>query len=78
GRAPAGGLQVAILDPPGEAARLGGPRDLVREVGLRVALALAAGLGLAFLANYLDDRLRSPRQAEQWLGARVLGVIPKE
>jgi capsular polysaccharide biosynthesis protein len=45
---------------------------------VRVALALAASIGLAFLVNYLDDRLRSPRQAEQWIGARVLGVIPKE
>lgn len=78
GRSQAGGLVVAILDPPGAAARVGGAGALVREVGVRVALALAAGVGLALLANYLDDRLRSPRQAEQWTGSRVLGVIPKE
>ncbi|HMQ32420.1 MAG TPA: lipopolysaccharide biosynthesis protein [Chloroflexaceae bacterium] len=78
GRADAGGLQGPVLDPPGPAAPAGGLRDLVREVGLRVALALAAGVGLAFLLHYLDDRLRSPRQAEDWVGARVLAVIPKE
>lgn len=78
GRAPAGGLEVAVLDPPGEAAPVGALRGLVREVGLRTALALAAGIGLAFLVHYLDDRLRSPRQAEDWLGAKVLAVIPKE
>jgi hypothetical protein len=74
----AGGLQVAVLDPPGTAAPVDGLRALIREVGLRAALALAAGVGLAFLVNYLDDRLRSPRQAEDWLGAKVLAVIPKE
>ena len=78
GRASAGGLAVAVIDPPSTATPLGGPRALAREVGVRVALALVASIGLAFLANYLDDRLRSPQQAEQWIGARVLGVIPKE
>lgn len=78
GRAPSGGLQLAVLEPPGPAAPVGGLRDLAREVGLRAALALAAGVGLAFLVNYLDDRLRSPRQAEDWVGAKVLAVIPKD
>ncbi len=78
GRAPSGDLRVAVLDPPGPAAPAGGLRALAREVGLRVALALAAGVGLAFLVHYLDDRLRSPRQAEDWVGARVLAVIPKD
>jgi capsular polysaccharide biosynthesis protein len=78
GRAPAGGLEVAVLDPPSAAAPVGGLRDLVIDVGARVALALAAAVGLAFLLNALDDRLRSPRQAEQWTGAPVIGLIPKE
>jgi capsular polysaccharide biosynthesis protein len=47
-------------------------------VGLRAALALAAAVGLALLAHALDDRLRSAAQAEEWLGAQVLAVIPKE
>lgn len=78
GRASAGGLHVAVLDPPGPAAPVAGRREVLRDVALRVALALAAGVGLTFLLNAFDDRLRSPRQAEQWLGVRVIGVIPKE
>ncbi|MFV9506251.1 MAG: lipopolysaccharide biosynthesis protein [Oscillochloridaceae bacterium umkhey_bin13] len=78
GRAPAGGLAVAVLDPPGTAVPVASLRALILEVGLRTALALAAGLGLAFAAHALDDRLRSARQAEQWIGAQVLAVIPDE
>lgn len=78
GRAPQGGLEVAVLDPPAAAGRTGSLRDLVFDVAARALLALAAGVGLAFLLHYLDDRLRSPRQAEEWTGARVIGVIPRE
>jgi len=79
-RAPAsgGGLRVAVLDPPGAAAPVSGTRALLLDVGLRTGLAFAAALGLALLAHYLDDRLRGPRQAEQWTGLNVLAVIPKE
>jgi len=78
GRAPSGGLEVAVLDPPSAAGSLGGLRNLLLDVVARSLLALAAAVGLAFLLHALDDRLRSPRQAEQWTGARVIGVIPKE
>ncbi len=78
GRAPAGGLEVAVLDPPSAGVPAGGLRELLTDVGARVALALAAAVGLAFLLNALDDRLRSPHQAEQWTGARVIGMIPKD
>lgn len=80
-RAPAGeggGMYVAVLDPPGGTGPVGGTRDLLVDIGLRAGLALAAALGLALLAHYLDDRLRGPRQAEQWTGLNVLAVIPKE
>lgn len=79
-RAPSGGggLQVAVIDPPGAAAPVGGLRALLLEVALRGALAAAAAVGLALLLHYLDDRLRSPRQAEQWTGLSVIAVIPKE
>lgn len=78
GRTPAGGLWVAELDPPSAAIRLDGPRTLISEVGLRIALALAAAIGIAMFIHYLDDRLRSPQQAEEWVGVAVLAVIPKE
>lgn len=73
-----GGMYVAVLDPPGGVGLVGGTRDLLLDVGLRAGLALAAALGLALLIHYLDDRLRGPRQAEQWTGLNVLAVIPKE
>ena len=34
------------------------------------------GLGLAFLLEHLDDRWRSPQDAEQTFGVPALGVIP--
>lgn len=77
GRSPSGSFEVAVLDPPA-AAPVGGLRDLVLDVGARVALALVAAVGLAFLLHALDDRLRSSRQAEEWTGARVIGVIPRD
>lgn len=78
GRRPEGGLLIVMLDPPGPAAPVSSLRDLVVNVGLRTALALVAGLGLALAAHALDDRLRSAQQAEAWIGARVLGVIPDD
>jgi capsular exopolysaccharide synthesis family protein len=49
----------------------------------RVFLTLGIVLGLLFggaavaLAEHVDDRLRSPREAEVFLGLDVLGVIPR-
>lgn len=45
-------------------------------VVLRVVLALVAGLGLAFLLEYLDDTLRSAREVEALTGLAVLAEIP--
>jgi capsular polysaccharide biosynthesis protein len=43
-----------------------------------VALVVGSmlGLGLAFLLEHLDDRWRSPQEAEQIFGVPALGVIP--
>jgi capsular polysaccharide biosynthesis protein len=46
------------------------------EFPLRLLLALAAGIALAFLADYLDDRIRGREDVER-LGLRVVGEIPK-
>lgn len=78
GRTTAGGLEVSVLDPPGAAGAIGGLRGALRDLLLRTVLGFVAGVGLAFLLHYLDDRLRSVHQAEQWTGARVVGVIPPE
>lgn len=45
------------------------------EIPLRLALALAAGIALAFLLDYLDDAVRERADLER-LGLAVLGEIP--
>jgi capsular polysaccharide biosynthesis protein len=47
------------------------------ELPLRLALALAAGLGLAFLAEYLDPTVRERSELKK-MDLPVLGVIPKK
>ncbi len=74
----ADGLRVAVLNPPGGAAVVNGWRAAALNIALRTGLAFAAGVGLALLLFYLDDRLRDRRQAEQWLGLPVIGTIPEE
>ena len=55
------------------------PRSLssLLDLPLRLAIGLAAGLGLALLVEYLDPTIRSRKEAEA-LGFPVLGEIPKD
>lgn len=46
------------------------------DLPLRLLLALAAGIALAFLVDYLDDRVRGREDVEQ-LGLHVVGEIPR-
>ena len=46
------------------------------EVGLRTMAGLLGAVGLAFLLEYVDDRLRDRRQVESFLGTKVLAEIP--
>ena len=50
------------------------------KLGLNMALALALGLmlgvGFAFLAENLDDRVRGAEEVEERVGAPVLGHVP--
>jgi len=46
------------------------------EVGLRTMAGLIGAVGLAFLLEYVDDRLRDRRQVESFLGTTVLAEIP--
>jgi capsular polysaccharide biosynthesis protein len=48
----------------------------VAQIGLRTMAGLVGAVGLAFLLEYLDDRLRDRRQVESFLGTRVLAEIP--
>jgi len=47
------------------------------DLPLRVALALAAGLGLALLAHYLDPTVRGREEVAR-AGLPIIGEIPRE
>jgi len=48
----------------------------VRNVSLAILLGLAGGFGLALLAEYLDDTVKSPEEVGCHLGVATLGVVP--
>lgn len=52
------------------------PGGLVGEIGLRTFVGGLLGLGLAFLLEYLDDRIRSRREVEEILQWPIVGEIP--
>ena len=44
---------------------------------LYLALGFGAGVGLAFLLDMLDERVRAPEELEQVSGLATLGIIPR-
>jgi capsular polysaccharide biosynthesis protein len=70
----AAGAQVYVIDPP-KVISLGVPLKERLDLPIRVLLGLIAGVGLAFLLDYLDTSLRSAEEVRQ-LGIEVLGEIP--
>lgn len=46
------------------------------NVALQTILAFFAGIGLAFLLDYLDERLRGAEETDEALGLPILGLIP--
>jgi capsular polysaccharide biosynthesis protein len=69
------GAQVFLLDPPSVGVVGAGLREKL-DLPLRLALALAAGLALAFLGEYLDTSVRDRAEVEA-MGIRVLGELPR-
>lgn len=67
-------LAVAVPDPAHSEGLSGRLLDYL-FIAARIVSGLIVGIGLAFLLNYLDDRIRSSEDAEL-LGFRVLGSIP--
>lgn len=67
--------QVAIIDQPAVFVVGPGLRERL-DLPLRVLLALLAGLGLAFLLDYLDTTIYTAPQVEE-LGLAVLGEVPR-
>jgi capsular polysaccharide biosynthesis protein len=68
--------QVRIINGPG-VGRANTPLGMAVEIGLRTLLGLALGLGLAFLLDYVDDRLRDRRELERLLGVPILAEVPR-
>jgi len=69
------GAGVTIIDPPAVGAVGGGVRQQL-ELPLRLLLALLVGVGIAFLLEYLDTKVRTEKDIEE-AGLRLLGRIPK-
>ncbi len=66
---------IRLIDPPA-IGQVGRPAREQLDLPLRVLLALAAGIALAFLWHYLDATVRERDELEQ-MGLPVLGEIPR-
>jgi capsular polysaccharide biosynthesis protein len=67
-------LAVAVPDPAHSEGISGRLLDFL-FIGARIVTGVVVGIGLAFLLNYLDDRINEVEDAEL-LGLRVIGSIP--
>jgi len=67
-----GGTIVSEAGIPEEPIR---PRKAI-NMGLALMVGLVLGIGAAFLAESLDDRIKGPEEVERLLGVPVLGHIP--
>ncbi len=65
---------VSLIDPP-SVSRVGASLRQRLDLPLRLALALIAGVGLAFLWDYLDVTIRNRADLEE-LGLPILAEIP--
>lgn len=67
--------ELRLIDPP-VVVRVGRSLKDKLDVPIRLGLALAAGIALAFLLEYLDTSVRDQGEVED-LGIRVLAQIPR-
>lgn len=68
-------LNIAVLDAPEQASRVGGLTGLALDLIIRVLLALLLALGIAFARHALDTSIHSRDDVEA-LGLPVAGTIP--
>ncbi len=68
------GVQASLIDPP-SIGRIGAGLREQLDLPIRLLLALASGLILAFLLHYLDGALYSTQELEEY-GISVLAEIP--
>jgi capsular polysaccharide biosynthesis protein len=67
-------FEAHVLD---QAAPVAGGGARVVRVAYAAALGLVAGIVLAFLLEYFGRSINQPEDAEAYLGAPVVGVIPR-
>jgi polysaccharide biosynthesis transport protein len=65
-----------IIEPAGLPSSPVSPNHIV-NAGFALVAGLAVGIGIAFLKDRLSEKLRSSEEAEAYLEAPVLGVIPQ-
>jgi capsular polysaccharide biosynthesis protein len=70
-----GGVEVVPLDAPA-VGRVPPPLSSRLDPLVRIAVGLAAGVGLAFLIEYLDPTIRERREVER-MDMPVLAVVPR-
>jgi capsular polysaccharide biosynthesis protein len=66
---------IHLIDPP-SVGRVGRPAREQLDLPLRILLALATGIALAFLLDYLDDSVRDAADLQR-MGLAVLTEIPR-
>ncbi|MFC1976090.1 hypothetical protein ACFLXQ_06810 [Chloroflexota bacterium] len=71
------GALIKVIDPPSSPARNSVSLTQRLDLPVRLLLALAAGLALIFLLDYLDDSVRSKAELEA-MGISVLAEVPKK
>ena len=67
-------VNVWVLDKAKTPEKPSSPKKMLNIV-LGLFLGLFGGIGLTFFLEYLDNTIRNPDDAEERLGAKVLGVI---
>lgn len=68
---------VRVINRP-SVGRSAGPVGLLGEILLRTLIGAVLAAGLAFLLEYLDDRLRTRREIEDLLHWPIIGEIPTQ
>lgn len=69
------GLRISLKVKPRAAEQVAPKVPIV--LGVTLAAALATGLGLVFLFEYLDDTIRSKEDFERYVGLPFLGFVPR-
>ncbi|MDQ3821428.1 MAG: exopolysaccharide transport family protein, partial [Acidobacteriota bacterium] len=65
---------ISVVNVARPGALVGPPR--LRNIFIAFVLALAAGVGIAFLLDFLDDSLKSVEDVDRYLRLPTLGLIP--